>query len=531
MMMIRYMHTTLILFILSVVIARDRTTERRASGTDVVLASISKLQDTCIFANDFQFLRRIAWHETQDGIKGRNAVDLNSGIWGTDDYILQTVQNSQDDDLAIALGQLDAQFNITIYQYNWSSGDLEVPMNSVAVSRAKLLLANKTALPMTLKEQADFWATKYHKGARDANDFLKSMGDIPKCNLRGMDLMFIIDASGSIGGHAFDKARNFIETVVNGFDISIRKTRVGVIEYSSDTKVIITFSGDKAAIIKAVQDMPYMNDMTATGDALRMATEEFNHHGRDPAKGFPFVAVLLTDGQPDWSNGHDADPQDALDAAEELKKAGITLFTIGIANADMSNLQTTASNPKCQHFYVLKDYSTLAAQFPEILTSQTCTASAYVPGTVQQVNATVEQGQAAYFRLAANVSDGVTLKVSTEEGDTTIYASLTNRAPSEGDYDFKADAPKGMLGQIFITPDDLEKALDSSKTMIAVYILSDVPEEEKGQTVTVFSAVYGNAPNNSFVMHINDGDTVVTMTPAPATLPKPTTPLDGCRSF
>lgn len=70
MMMIRYMHTTLILFILSVVIARDRTTERRASGTDVVLASISKLQDTCIFANDFQFLRRIAWHETQDGIKG-----------------------------------------------------------------------------------------------------------------------------------------------------------------------------------------------------------------------------------------------------------------------------------------------------------------------------------------------------------------------------------------------------------------------------------------------------------------------------
>ncbi|KAH7684479.1 hypothetical protein AAVH_41013, partial [Aphelenchoides avenae] len=53
-------------------------------------------------------------------------------------------------------------------------------------------------------------------------------------------------------------------------------------------------------------------------------------------------------------------------------------------------------------------------------------------------------------------------------------------------------------------PDDLEKALDSSKTMIDIYMLSDVPEEEKGQTVTVFSAVYGNAANNSFIMHIND---------------------------
>ncbi|KAH7701584.1 Fibropellin-3, partial [Aphelenchoides avenae] len=164
----------------------------------------------------------------------RKSFDLSSGIWGTDDYILQTVQNSQDDDLAIALGQLDSQFNITIDQYKWSSGDLEVPMNSVAVSRAKLFLANKKALPMSLKEQADFWAANYHNGARDANDFLKSMGNIPKCNLRGMDLMFIIDASGSIGDDAFEDARKFIEKVVDGFDISNHKTRVGVIEYSSD---------------------------------------------------------------------------------------------------------------------------------------------------------------------------------------------------------------------------------------------------------------------------------------------------------
>ncbi|KAH7701456.1 Fibropellin-3 [Aphelenchoides avenae] len=473
-------HVALFLSFISVTLAKDRTTERRANGTDVVLASISRLQDTCIFANDFQFLRRIAWHESHDGIEfNRKSFDLSSGIWGTDDSILQTVQNSQDDSLAIILGQLDAQFNITIDKYKWNSGDLEVPMHSVAVSRAKLFLANKTALPMTLKEQANFWAANYHNGARDANDFLKSMGNIPKCNLRGMDLMFLIDASGSIGNSSFGDAKKFVESVIDGFDISNHKTRVGVIEFSSDTKVITTFSGDKAAVVKAVQDMPYMNGMTATGDALRMATQEFIHRARDPSKGFPLVTVLLTDGQPNWSNNTDADPQDALDAAEVLKKAGITLFTVGIANAHIDNLQATASNPKCQHFYLLKDYKSLAAQFPEILTSQTCTVSAYIPATVQQVNATVEQGQAAYFRLAANVSDGVTLKVSTEQGDTTIYASLTNRAPSEADYDFKADAPKGTLGQIFITPEDLEKALDPSTTPIDIYMLSDVPEEEK----------------------------------------------------
>ncbi|KAH7716261.1 Fibropellin-3 [Aphelenchoides avenae] len=525
-------HIVIALSFLSATLAKDRTTERKANGTDVVLASIQRLQDTCIFANDFQFLRRIAWHESQDGIEfNRKSFDLSSGIWGTDDYILQTVQNSQDEDLAIALGQLDSQFNITIDQYKWSSGDLEVPMNSVAVSRAKLFLANKTAPPMTLKEQAEFWAASYHNGARNANDFLKSMTNIPKCNLRGMDLMFLIDASASVGDSAFEDARKFTETVVDGFEIANHKTRVGVIEYSSDTKLITSFSGDKTAIVKAVQDMPYMDGNEATGDALRMATQEFLHRARDPNKGFPLVAVLLTDGQPNWSNGNDADPQDALDAAEALKGLGITLFTLGISNADISNLQATASNPKCQHFYLLSDYSSLAAQFPEILTSQSCTASAYIPATVQQVNATVEQGQAAYFRLAANVSDGVTLKVSTEVGDTTIYASLTNRAPSEGDYDFKADAPRGTLGQIFVTPEDLEKALEPFAKKFDIYMLSDVPEEEQGLTITVFVAVYGNAANNSFIMFINDGDTIVTITPTPATIPKPTTLIDGCLTF
>lgn len=114
--------------------------------------------------------------------------------------------------------------------------------------------------------------------------------------------------------------------------------------YEFKTKLITAFSGDKAALVKAVQNMPYMDGMTATGDALRMSTTEFNHRARGPSKGFPLVAVLLTDGQPNWSNGTDADPQDALDAAEELKNAGVTLFTVGILNADITNLQATGHN-------------------------------------------------------------------------------------------------------------------------------------------------------------------------------------------
>lgn len=60
--------TFLLLGLLSATLAKkDRTTERQASGTDVVLASVNRLRQSCIFPNDFQFLRRIAWQESQDG--------------------------------------------------------------------------------------------------------------------------------------------------------------------------------------------------------------------------------------------------------------------------------------------------------------------------------------------------------------------------------------------------------------------------------------------------------------------------------
>lgn len=71
--------------------------------------------------------------------------------------MLQTVQNdTTNDQLAIIKGELANQFNISIDEYTWSGGDMEVPISSAAVSRAKLFAANPK-LPMTLQDQANFW--------------------------------------------------------------------------------------------------------------------------------------------------------------------------------------------------------------------------------------------------------------------------------------------------------------------------------------------------------------------------------------
>ena len=49
------------------VVAVDSTTVKQAIGTDVVRATLRRIEDTCIFPQDFLFMRRVAWQESRDG--------------------------------------------------------------------------------------------------------------------------------------------------------------------------------------------------------------------------------------------------------------------------------------------------------------------------------------------------------------------------------------------------------------------------------------------------------------------------------
>lgn len=45
----------------------DDTMTKKAYDTDVVLATLRRIEDTCIFPNDYLFMRRIGWMESKWG--------------------------------------------------------------------------------------------------------------------------------------------------------------------------------------------------------------------------------------------------------------------------------------------------------------------------------------------------------------------------------------------------------------------------------------------------------------------------------
>ena len=100
---------------------------------------------------------------------------------------------------------------------------------------------------------------------------------------------------------------------------------------------VVPFNTNTTAIVNAVNQMPYLSRGTDTGDALNNASDIFSRYGRDPTNGYPWVAVLVTDGQPN------AGPN-PIDAAENLKSMGVTLFVVGVGQENLTNLQITGED-------------------------------------------------------------------------------------------------------------------------------------------------------------------------------------------
>uniref|UniRef100_A0A914QIM7 Uncharacterized protein n=1 Tax=Panagrolaimus davidi TaxID=227884 RepID=A0A914QIM7_9BILA len=151
------------LFILKAVCSsNDPINSKYEIGTEIVTASIRKIQDSCIFNNDLLFMHRIAFHETTDGNDLMNIWNTEkgrSGIWQNNASVLEILQNSTNsltENQRIAVSE-ELQINIT--DFNWESGDLEIPLNSAAVARMFISTFENSLIPFDLAGQARFWVS------------------------------------------------------------------------------------------------------------------------------------------------------------------------------------------------------------------------------------------------------------------------------------------------------------------------------------------------------------------------------------
>nr|XP_045759761.1 collagen alpha-6(VI) chain isoform X4 [Mirounga angustirostris] len=193
-------------------------------------------------------------------------------------------------------------------------------------------------------------ATQYRDGAAD--DILVEVCQGPSV----ADVVFLLDVSVNGSQENFEYLKEFLEESVSALDIKENCMRVGLVTYSNETKVINSLSRglNKSEVLQNIQNLSPRAGKAYTGAAIRKIRKEVfsARNGSRKNQGVPQIAVLVT---------HRPSEDNVTKAAVNLRREGVTIFTMGVEGASESQLEKIASHPSEQHVSKLKTFSDLAA--------------------------------------------------------------------------------------------------------------------------------------------------------------------------
>lgn len=205
--------------------------------------------------------------------------------------------------------------------------------------------------------------TRY-PGPTPASERLSALGAILKrhvAKLRSapkVELVFLVDSSASVGADNFVNELRFVRKLLADFTVSHDRTRVALVTFSSKKKVVrevdhITvpsFENHKCALHnRQLAGVKYSGGGTFTLGAMKEAMEILKFAREDAAK----AVFLVTDG---YSNGGDPRP-----CAKMLRDSDVTIYTFGIRNGNVRELQDMASTPYDEHCYILDSFEEFEA--------------------------------------------------------------------------------------------------------------------------------------------------------------------------
>lgn len=178
------------------------------------------------------------------------------------------------------------------------------------------------------------------------------------CSAVKMELVFAIDASGSVGPDNFNSTLIFLTNVVSKLQIAPDMTRVAVIRFATGASISFGLDNYDSVpnVISKISSIRYTGGGTSTYSAIDMARINIFKNAR---KNVPKVFVLVTDG---YSNNKNL----TVAAAEKLKKNTTTIFTIGVGRVNHQEMLAVASSPNCTHYYSLNSYNEIDGIISEI---------------------------------------------------------------------------------------------------------------------------------------------------------------------
>uniref|UniRef100_A0A3B3DVD7 Collagen, type XII, alpha 1b n=1 Tax=Oryzias melastigma TaxID=30732 RepID=A0A3B3DVD7_ORYME len=193
------------------------------------------------------------------------------------------------------------------------------------------------------------------------------------CKGAKADVVFVIDGSWSIGEESFTKVVNFVSTVIGAFDVvGPSGMQVSFVQFSDGAKTEFKLNAyrDKGIAMAALPLIGYRGGNTKTGMALKHTYEKAFSIENGMRRNVPKVVVTITDGR---------SQDDVKQNAAKLQQAGYSVFAIGVADVDFSELQVIGSKPTDRHVFVVDDFDAFDTIKENLITFICETASSSCP--------------------------------------------------------------------------------------------------------------------------------------------------------
>jgi Mg-chelatase subunit ChlD len=166
---------------------------------------------------------------------------------------------------------------------------------------------------------------------------LHAVGDCSSTN-SPVDVMLVIDRSGSMGGQRIADAKQAAIGFINQMDLTVDQVGVASFATTGYGTLDHPLSQDANSVIQEINDL-YASGMTDIKEGLEIAATEIITSGRHLATNAPVILIL--------SDGHhnETSAGELLDTANLIKGEGIRIISIGLgSSADENQLRAIASS-------------------------------------------------------------------------------------------------------------------------------------------------------------------------------------------
>ncbi|KAI0213204.1 hypothetical protein LSAT2_001799 [Lamellibrachia satsuma] len=235
------------------------------------------------------------------------------------------------------------------------------------------------------------------------------------CNV---DIIFVLDSSGSIGSYNWYVTKQFVIDVILGMNANANMTRVGIITYSTTIcREIELAAYTTDQLEQQIWKIDYMADATNTAGGLMMMREMFREHGRkDAAK----IAILLTDGRSNIDNNQ------TIPEAEMAKAEGIDIYAVGVADIDDAEVNGIASDPDSRYVIRVDRFADLQSITQQIINVTCEDVLSCTEPSWGECSATV------CGEVGVQLSTRLCTKISPTTGETVSEFEIMDQRPCNG---------------------------------------------------------------------------------------------------